>query len=192
MENRIAFTKSKLPHGWMGNLTKFEITDGEHVFNSSEQYFMWMRIKPQYANLRGNIKRAKNGWGAKVYTKGVIAEYREKGIDILAHQLQGQEDYDLMKHVVCMKLTQHPELIQMLLDTGDIPIYEDVTKRCNPNSSAFYWGAAEVSREMEGVDSFWVGKNKLGEILMYWRYWFSRNGIYVPNSIISDAKETTK
>lgn len=54
-----------------------------------------------------------------------------------------------------LKVVQHPELIAMLLETRDLPIVEDCTKR--PRGSSFLWGA--VNR-----GSCWEGHNWLGKL----------------------------
>ena len=62
-----------------------------------------------------------------------------------------------MEMVLRLKLEQHKELKQKLLDTGDETIIEDATKL--KGGSRKFWGAT-----LE--DGQWVGENMLGKLCM--------------------------
>jgi len=62
-----------------------------------------------------------------------------------------------LQAVLRLKLRHHPELKQMLLDTGNETIIEDVSRR--PGGSGKFWGAA-------WQDGQWVGENVLGKTWM--------------------------
>jgi predicted NAD-dependent protein-ADP-ribosyltransferase YbiA (DUF1768 family) len=70
----------------------------------------------------------------------------------------GPIDYANMVTCINLKIEQHPILLEMLLETNDSMIIEDVTSRGSRGSN-LYWGAMK-----NGED--WVGQNKLGEIWM--------------------------
>lgn len=70
---------------------------------------------------------------------------------------EADDDFVRMRLCLKLKLTQHPELIKMLLDTGDAVIIEDCTAR--PRGSAKFWGAVWKNGQ-------WVGNNVLGNLWM--------------------------
>lgn len=74
-------------------------------------------------------------------------------------------DLDNMRFVLRLKFDQHEKLKRELLSTGTALLIEDVAARKNRGSAAF-WGAS-----LEGDK--WVGKNKLGELLMELRESYS-------------------
>jgi predicted NAD-dependent protein-ADP-ribosyltransferase YbiA (DUF1768 family) len=158
----ISFTKVSLPNGWMSNMAHFAVEFEGITFPTSEHLFQWARIKDEFKSIKGRVPHIENPMKAKEYIKGQIKENPL----ILKHQMLSADDVNLMRDVVRLKLEQHPSLVQQLLETDDKPIFEDVTLRCNPDSSALFWGAAECCRTQEGIKPFWVGKNMLGEILM--------------------------
>jgi len=163
----IAITKVNLPYGWMSNMSNHKIEWDGNTFSSSEQLFMYLRIKPKYANIRGKLLSISKPMAAKIYIKLEI----EKNPEILVHKLQSQDDIDLMKFVVGLKLEQYPELVNELINTKD-HIYEDVTKRISAVSSALFWGHAEINRDNPNIESFMVGQNMLGEIYMEYRNFY--------------------
>jgi len=166
----IAFTKTSLPNGWMSNMANFSVEFEGITFPRSEHLFMWRRIKDEQKGIKARLLSINNPIHAKDYIKGEI----KNNPSILKHQMLSEDDIKLMRDVVRLKLEQHPQLIRELLATSDKPIFEDVTARCNPESSALFWGAAECCRNDENIESFWIGKNILGEILMFWREHFSK------------------
>jgi len=56
-----------------------------------------------------------------------------------------------------LKIEQHPELRETLIESGDAFIVEDCTKR--QRGSGLFWGAALI-------DGSWVGQNWLGKLWM--------------------------
>ena len=69
-----------------------------------------------------------------------------------------EKDVENMRLCVKLKIEQHEQLKKELIETGALPIYEDVTKRGNKGSNLF-WGAMLVGED-------WVGQNMLGKIWM--------------------------
>ena len=88
--------------------------------------------------------------GAKLRAKG-------KADKMVIKQLS-EEDVTNMRLCVKLKVEQHTHLQKELLDTENLPIYEDVTKRGNKGSNLF-WGAMLVEEK-------WIGDNVLGKIWM--------------------------
>lgn len=162
----INFTKARLPFGWMGNMSAFPVTFNGIIFPTSEHLFMWGRIKDEFAHIKARIPFISNPMEAKRFVK---AQIKENPL-ILKHQMLSDSDVQWMKEVVRLKLQQHPSLLNELLQTVNAFIVEDVTARCNINSSDFFWGAAECLRDnVDGIEPFWVGKNTLGNIFMQLR-----------------------
>lgn len=163
--NQIVFTKVSLPYGWMSNMSAYKVEYNGIVFPTAEHLFQWGRIKDEFANIKAKIVSLKNPIEAKQYIKREI----ENNPLILKHQMLSQVDVQWMFDVVTLKFRQHEDLLKMLIDTGNLPIYEDVTNRCNPQSSAMFWGAAECLRGDKNIQPFWVGNNHLGKVLQHVR-----------------------
>ena len=66
-------------------------------------------------------------------------------------------DRELMKQCLRLKLEQHPDLQQKLIETCDAVIIEDCTT--HDREAARIWGAVRV-------DGNWVGQNILGQLWM--------------------------
>lgn len=78
--------------------------------------------------------------------------------ELITTEPHSDKDVKNMKLCLKMKLVDHPELVELLIETGDMEIIEDVTKRGDVGGNLF-WGAMLVDDE-------WVGKNTLGNIWM--------------------------
>ncbi len=70
---------------------------------------------------------------------------------------ESEEDLDTMSFCLKLKLEQHPELQQRLVDTSDAKIIEDCTS--HPRESARFWGMVKTNSSLEG-------ENKLGKLWM--------------------------
>lgn len=151
----IAFTKVALPYGWLGNMAPYEVVtppgllkgqDGM-TFRTTEALFQAMRFDdPQ---IRIAIWREKSPMGAKMTAK----HYADK----MVVQPRSPQDLENMRKVLLLKVTQHSELDDQLVATGDAQIIEDCSSR--RNDSGLFWGAANV-------DGMWVGRNELGKLWM--------------------------
>lgn len=144
----INFTKSKLPYGWMGNMSPFPIKFGEDTYRTSEALFQALRFSDN--DIKTLIREEKSPMGAKFTAKARVSQ-------MTVEQLSDR-DVTNMRICVELKVRQHPSLVVELLATGDDLIVEDVTNRGNKGSNLF-WGAMFVDGE-------WVGKNVLGNIWM--------------------------
>jgi len=147
----IAFTKVALPYGWMGNMSPYPIEYDGKTWRTTEALFQALRFNDE--SLQELIRAEKGPMGAKMKAKGMADR-------MVIKQLS---DLDIVNMELCvkLKLQQHPQLKDELLETGDKNIYEDVTKRGDRGSNTF-WGAMLV-------DGVWIGKNVLGEIWMKFR-----------------------
>jgi ribA/ribD-fused uncharacterized protein len=70
---------------------------------------------------------------------------------------QSSVDIKNMIKVVALKIEQHPDLRELLVNTGTDEIIEDVTSRMR--GSGVFWGAGLK-------DGDWIGENILGKIWM--------------------------
>lgn len=147
-ENIISFTKSKLPYGWLGNMSPYPIEFNGKTWKTSEALFQALRFND--TSIQEIIRGEVSPMGAKA-----IMNENSEHIIIAKH---GPKDILNMKMCLRLKINQHPNLLKELLETGDSVIVEDVTKRGDVGGNLF-WGAMLVGDE-------WIGQNKLGEIWM--------------------------
>jgi CYTH domain-containing protein len=147
----IAFTKTKLSFGWLGNMAPYPVTDEDGLqWRTTEALFQAMRFAKDDP-IREEIRAEKSPMGAKLKAKG-------NSDKMIVKQLS-KEDVHNMEYCVRLKIEQHPILKDLLIDSGDLPIYEDVTKRGRKGSNLF-WGA------LKHEDGTWEGYNILGELWM--------------------------
>ncbi len=147
----IAFTKVSLPFGWMGNMAPYPVTHEGIEYKTTEALFQALRFT-KHPEIQEEIRNQKSPMAAKMVAKQYKDLLINDGFEIL-----GNKDVENMKLCVQLKLEQHPELAQQLIETGNRLIIEDCTSR--PQGSGLFWGAAYQNNQ-------WVGKNVLGEVLM--------------------------
>ena len=70
---------------------------------------------------------------------------------------EAPSDIPLMKECLELKLEQHPELKDKLIETGNATIIEDCTT--HDRESARFWGAVKK-------DGQWIGENVFGKLWM--------------------------
>jgi len=146
----IAFTKSKAPYGWMGNMSRFPVTWEDKTYGSTEHLFQAMRfgLNTKWAEL---VRVVDNPYEAKQ----VARANREHMIV----EPCSEEDLANMYQCLVCKIKAHEQLRIELIGTDDAMIYEDVTYRGDVNSNLF-WGAMKLP------DGSWKGKNAVGELWM--------------------------
>lgn len=147
----IAFTKAKLPFGWLGNMTsQYPVVYNELQYPSTEALFQALRF-PEDSQLREDIRLEKNPFKGKLIAKA--------NRDKMSVVPCSEEDFDNMRLCIRLKIEQHSELRELLVNSGDLPIYEDVTSR-GRGSSNLIWGA------LKNEDGEWEGQNVLGNLWM--------------------------
>lgn len=152
MDNVISFTKTKLEHGWLGNMSPYPLVFNGIEWRTSEALFQSLRFKDKA--IQEAIRVEKSPMSAKFVMKA-----NKEHITTEPHSVK---DVRNMKMCLKLKIETYPELKKLLLDTGDLVIIEDVTKRGDVGGNLF-WGAMLV----ENGDGFhWVGKNTLGKLWM--------------------------
>lgn len=147
----ISFTKTKLPYGWMGNMYPCKLVHNDLEWKSTEAIFQSLRFNDE--DIIESIRLSKNGFDAK--------QVAIQNIDKMFIERLSKQDIDNMRYCVGLKLDQNKDFKSLLLNTENLPIYEDVTKRGDVGSNLF-WGAMLVNGN-------WVGENILGEIWMEFR-----------------------
>lgn len=145
----ISFTKVALPYGWLGNMAPFPVMYDNKRWPTTEHLFQALRFAPDAA-VRELIRAAKSPMAAKFVAKAWS--------DLMVIEPTSLPDITNMMDCLVLKVNQHPDLKQKLLDTGNEQIVEDVTGR-NRSGRHRFWGEALV-------DGKWVGGNILGYLWM--------------------------
>lgn len=144
----IAFTSTRLPYGWMGNMSPFPIVFGDDTYKTTEALFQALRFSDN--SIKALIREEKSPMGAK--------NVMNANSDYMTVKKHSSKDVMNMRMCLAMKVFQHPELVTELLKTEDALIVEDVTKRGDVGGNLF-WGAMLVDGE-------WIGENTLGKLWM--------------------------
>lgn len=145
----IAFTKVKLPFGWLGNMAPFPVIHEDIKYRTTEALFQCLRFK-DYPEVQEKIRSENSPMGAKM-----VAKSFKKLLDQDDYVFMGSQDIAYMRICLDKKIIQHSNLVPLLLDTKNIPIIEDCSSR--PHGSGLFWGAALK-------DNQWVGENILGKM----------------------------
>lgn len=145
----IAFTKVKSPYGWLGNMSPYPVHYQGRKYLTTEALFQALRfLDIGEEAIADEIVAQKSPMVAKKIAK--TKEYQAK----LKRSAEDAAHLEWMRLCLHLKVAQHPELIAMLLQTGNLPIVEDCTKR--PRGSSFLWGAVNCGSSWEGHN--WLGK----------------------------------
>jgi ribA/ribD-fused uncharacterized protein len=143
----IAFTKTALPNGYLGNMFASPIAYNGEDWRTAEALFQSLRFDD--ASICEMIKLEKSPFMVKIKIKSLRSQ--------MILDPTKEQDIENMRLVLRLKFEQHPDLRALLLSTGDALLIEDVTKRKSGNAK--FWGAYLFEGE-------WYGENKLGQLLM--------------------------
>jgi predicted NAD-dependent protein-ADP-ribosyltransferase YbiA (DUF1768 family) len=143
----ISFTKSKLPFGWLGNMSPYSIEYENKKYNTAEALFQSLRFTDEV--IKEKIRLEKSPMGAKFVAK--------ENADKMSVEPLSEQDFKNMQLCLELKIEQHPNLLKELLSTKDEEIIEDVTNR--PHGRNLVWGAAFINGK-------WIGENVLGKLWM--------------------------
>lgn len=138
MNDTINFYRTVEAYGFMSNFSRHPVVLKGKIWPTSEHYFQAQKFEGTVHE--ENVRLTKSPTDA-------AAMGRDRKLPLRTDWEQVKDD--IMREVVCAKFTQHRDLGQYLLNTGDAVLVEH-TK----NDS--YWG--------DGGDG--NGKNMLGTILM--------------------------
>lgn len=148
----IAFLLPNTKNGFLSNWYPSSIAIYGQKFSSSEQAFMWAKantfmddeIKAQILQINDPKKLKALGRKIKNFDEAVWASAR----------------VDLMTEIVTAKFKQNPDLMSLLLNTGDALLAE-------ANNFDKFWGCGlRASDSAINNPKKWPGKNVLGNILM--------------------------
>lgn len=145
--NEIAFTKVKLPYGWLSNMSPHPIWYDSLSYPTGEALFQVLRFED--VGIRAAIQMARSPMTAKMVAKAHA--------DKMIVAPRSEADLANMRRVLTLKLAQHPELEAALLETDDAILIEDCSAR--PSESGLFWGMAHAP---DG----WRGENQLGKLWM--------------------------
>lgn len=139
MTQTIRFYKTKGPYGAFSNFSRHAIFVDGKIWRTSEHYFQAM--KRGDPALQEEIRRTIRPGDAAMM-----------GRDRSHPILEGWDEFyrvDYMMEALRAKFTQHPDLRELLLSTGDAELVED-------SNVDYYWGCGERG----------TGENMLGKLLM--------------------------
>lgn len=135
-------------YGWLGNMSPFPVAYEGKEYRTTEALFQALRVSDE--ETREAIRAEKSPIGAKLRAK---ARAHMRTVQCLS-----DEDLDLMRLCLRLKIERHPQLRRWLIQTADMPIVEDCSRR--PRGTGLFWGAAHVQGDE------WNGWNKLGALWM--------------------------
>lgn len=147
--SEIAFTKVKLPYGWLGNMSPYPIDYEGKTYRTTEALFQCLRFT-DFPEVQEEIRSQTSPMSAKMIAKSYVNL-------IPNYNMCGEEDQKNMALCLQLKVEQHPQLVKDLLDTGTTHIIEDCSSR--PHGTGVIWGAAFQNGQ-------WIGKNILGNLWM--------------------------
>ena len=149
-DDPILIRRTRDPFGWMGNMSPFPVVYKGTEFRTTEALFQALRFAPGSPVIE-LIRVEKSPMAAKLVAK--------KHTEQMVVENLSKDDLANMITCLTLKLEQHPNLKDRLLETGDRIIIEDVTKR-REKGTALFWGAALEE------DGTWTGTNALGKCWM--------------------------
>lgn len=139
----ISFTKVKLPYGWLGNMAAYPVVHNNIEYKTTEALFQALRFDG-YPEVQELIRLEKSPMSAKMKAKSFVHLLESSN-----YQQLSQQDVTNMELCLKLKIEQHPQIKELLIQTGENPIIEDCSSR--PQGSGLFWGA-------EFKDGVWRGK----------------------------------
>ena len=136
---KIKFYKTHEPYGAFSNFSRHAIFVDDKIWKTSEHYFQAMKFKD--SKVQERVRLAKSPAEAAAIGRDRTLTMRERWDE------EWRTYY--MERALKAKFTQHPDLLALLLGTGEAELIEHTTKDS-------YWG--------DGGDGF--GVNMLGKLLM--------------------------
>ncbi len=150
-KKEILITKVKEPSGWLSCMSAHPVIHENQKYRTVEALFQMLRFE-DYPEIQKEIRDCKSPFDVKCKARRERARLnRGENWDY------AESDRPLMKFCLRLKLEQHPDLKQKLIETGNAVLIEDCTKR--NREAARIWGQVKVNGK-------WVGQNVLGQIWM--------------------------
>jgi ribA/ribD-fused uncharacterized protein len=161
-EINILIKKVKDSSGWLSCMSAHPVNYKDKQYRTCEALFQWRRFDG-HPEVQEEIMEAKSPLAVKMIAR--------KSRDLLNRGVKWDEapkDIELMKMCLKLKLEQHPDLQEKLIDTGDATIIEDCTS--HDRESARFWGMVYKGNN-------WVGENILGKLWMEIRDEINNNSV---------------
>jgi len=143
----------KITKNCFSNFYPAEFTDGNGVkYYNSEQYLMYKKAKLfNDIETANKILSTKNPFEIKEHGRGV------KNFD---NTIWDEYKLEIMTEGLILKFKQNPELLEFLLNTGDLILVE-------ASSTDKIWGIGlSENKAMITPEEKWKGQNLLGKALM--------------------------
>lgn len=140
----VIIKKVKEKYGWGSNMSPFPVEYNGKIYRATEALFQCLRFDDE--DIIEAIRAEKSPMGAKFAAK--------KHKDKMVIEQRGEQDIENMRLCLKLKVEQHPEILEMLLETNTDFIVEDTTNRKDQ-----FWGA-------RFENNGWLGHNWLGELWM--------------------------
>jgi len=153
----ISFSKVALPYGWLGNMAPYPIIYEGKGWRTVEALFQSLRFTDE--NIIEGIRTEKSPMGAKMKAKSFRSSYSTLPLS--------EQDIENMRLCLQLKFTQHSDLRNKLLKTGEHTIIEDIGSRRGARHE--FWGAYKNQKNE------WVGNNLMGNLLMQLRASYTKN-----------------
>lgn len=149
----LAFTKVRLPGGWMGNMSPYAVSYDGRVARTTEHLFQALRLG-LHTDAAAQVLQETSPMGAKLRFKALVRDGA-----VVRYEQRGPEDLDAMRLCLSLKLEQNAEIRRHLTSTGSLTLVEDTTSRALRGRPDTFWGA-----QADGVE--WVGHNHVGALWM--------------------------
>jgi ribA/ribD-fused uncharacterized protein len=153
----ISFSKVALSYGWLGNMSPYPIIYEGKGWRTVEALFQSLRFTDE--NIIEGIRTEKSPMGAKMKAKSFRSSYSTLPLS--------EQDIENMRLCLQLKFTQHSDLRNKLLQTGEQTIIEDIGSRRGARHE--FWGAYKNQKNE------WVGNNLMGNLLMQLRASYTKN-----------------
>lgn len=150
----IRITEVDKPYGFLHNKSPHPVEYRGMTFRTAETLFQWMRFEG-LPDVQKKIKEA--------VSPAVVETIVRSQSKLLGRGRKSPDDSQLMKRVLYLKFTQHPDLAKKLLEIEPLntPIILESAK--STIKSKNFWGAY---RKKDEYGTQWIGENKLGILLM--------------------------
>jgi len=150
-QNEITITTVKATNGWLSCMSPYPLEyQGQH-YRTCEALFQVLRFEG-FPEIQNEIRNCSSPMGAKM-----IARRERRSLNRTDCWDYAECDNALMRQCLRLKLEQHPELQQKLVETGDAVIIEDCTT--HDREAARIWGQVNINGK-------WIGQNILGQLWM--------------------------
>ena len=136
-EKEILITKVKEPSGWLSCMSAHPVEYDDLKYRTVEALFQVLRFEG-HPEIQKEIQDCKSPIGAKC-----IARRERARLNRAANWDYAESDKELMRFCLRLKLEQHPDLRQKLIETGDAIIIEDCTT--HDREAARIWGQVKLS-----------------------------------------------